>query len=538
MTDSTLHPFRIIVLGGGTAGWMAASLMAKRLTERPVTITVLESPQIGIVGVAEGSTPQLKGFFDSIGVSEAEWMPRCNATYKVGIGFRNWSQRPGFEQYFHPFPHELDERTTPALYFNSVIRRRGADVLGHPDKFFLATLLAQRKLAPLPAWSFPFRGFYGYHFDAQLIGRFLREHSMARGVRHIEGTVASVEQHENGDIRALRTADDRLIEGDFFVDSTGFRSLLLQGALKVPFRPFSENLFNDSAVVAPTPNDADGIPPQTTSTALKCGWAWRIPLTNRVGNGYVYSSRYISRAGAEAELRAHLGLPVEGEPLRHLTMKVGRVEQPWARNCLAVGLSQGFIEPLEATALHLVQETVEGFIQAFEAGRYGDSNRDAFNESINRRFEGIRDYIVCHYKVNSRSDTEYWRDCSRLETLSDSLREILKVWYGGQDLVAELKRQNIEKYYAAASWHCLLGGYGEYPREDQLIAPSAKAQRYDIGSIEDFLQRCALNFRGMMRCWRRLRARCWSSRIERPTQLLECGLASGAAPKAVLRLRR
>ena len=173
-----------------------------------------------------------------------------------------------------------------------------------------------------------------------------------------------------------------------------------------------------------------------------------------------------------------------------------RVEQPWARNCLSVGLSQGFIEPLEATALHLVQETVDGFIEAFNAGGFGDQHREAFNAAINRRFEGIPDYIVCHYKVNSRIDTEYWRDCARMDTLSDSLRQVLEAWYGGQDLVAEVQRQNIEKYYAAASWHCLLGGYGEYPREDQLIAPSAKAQRYDLERIEDFLQRCALNFRG------------------------------------------
>jgi 2-polyprenyl-6-methoxyphenol hydroxylase-like FAD-dependent oxidoreductase len=495
MPDSN-RPFEIVVLGGGTAGWMAASLMAKRFAGRAVRITVLESPEIGIIGVGEGSTPQLKGFFDSLGIEESDWMPRCNATYKVGIGFRGWSQHPGFEQYFHPFMNEIDERTAPALFFNSVIRRRGANVEAHPDRFFLASILAQRKLAPLPAYSFPFRSFYGYHFDAQLIGRFLREHSTARGVRHLEGTVAEVEQAENGDIRALLTSDGRRIEGDFFVDSTGFRSVLLQGALGVPFRSFGDNLYNDSAVVMPTPHDADGIRPQTTATTLKCGWVWRIPLTNRVGNGYVYSSRYTSKEDAQAELRAHLGLPPSDEPLRHLSMRVGRVEQPWAGNCLAVGLSQGFIEPLEATALHIVQETVEGFIDAFDKGDFTDAHQAEFNASINRRFEGIRDYIVCHYKVNSRTDTPYWRDCAANDHLSDSLRQVLKAWYGGQDLVAEVHRQQIEPYYAPASWHCLLGGYGEYPQGSELIPPSAKAQRYDLARIDDFLSRCALNFRG------------------------------------------
>ncbi len=494
MPDTSPTPLRIVVLGGGTAGWMAASLLAKRLGER-VAVSVLESPEIGIIGVGEGSTPQLKAFFDTLGISESDWMPRCNATYKVGIGFHGWSQRPGFEQYFHPFPNEVDERTAPALYFNSVIRRRGANVVAHPDHFFLSCELARQRLAPLPAYSFPFRSYYGYHFDAQLIGRYLREHSTARGVRHIEGTVGEVEQHEDGRIRALLTRDGRRIEGDFFIDSSGFRSLLLQGALQVPFCPFAENLFNDSAVVVPTPHGEGVIQPQTTSTALSCGWAWRIPLTNRIGNGYVYSSRHISKEDAEAELRAHLGLPAEHEPLRHLSMRVGRVARPWERNCLAVGLAQGFIEPLEATALHIVQETVEGFIEALVAGDFGDTHQARFNENINRRFEGIRDYIVCHYKVSSRHDSAYWRECAAMENLSESLRSILRHWYDGQDLVAEVQRQNIEQYYAAASWHCLLGGYGEYPRPDQLIPPSVKAMRYDIPRIEDFIARCALNFR-------------------------------------------
>lgn len=489
------RPLRILVLGGGTAGWMAASLMHRRWSERGFEITVLESADIGIVGVGEGSTPQLKAFFDSIGLSEPEWMPRCNATYKAGIEFRGWSTRPGGAHYFHPFPNEIDERTLPAFVFNSTVRRRGADVEGHPDRFFLATKLAQRKLAPLPAHHFPFRSWYGYHFDATLIGRCLRETMTARGVRHVEGTVARVEQAEDGDIVALHTTDGRRIEADFFVDSTGFRALLLAETLRVPFRPYRENLFNDSAVVVQTPHDADGIRPQTTSTALSAGWVWRIPLQNRVGNGYVYSSRYLDKAAAEAELRAHLKLP-EDPPLRHLAMRVGRSEQHWARNCLAVGLSQGFIEPLEATALHVVQETVEQFIAAFEKGGYSGEHRDAYNDTINRRFEGIRDYIVCHYKIAARTDSEYWRDCAQIEALSDSLRAILRTWYQGEDLSAEVQRQQVDRYYAPFSWHCILAGYGMYPEPDKLIPASAKAARYDMALIDDFLDRCALNFPG------------------------------------------
>ena len=488
------RPRRIVIVGGGTAGWMAASLMARRWAGRAVEISVLESPEIGIVGVGEGSTPQLRGFFDALGIAESEWMPRCNATWKTAIESRGWSTRPGFASYYHPFKNDLDDRSAPAYYFNTVMRRRGANVPAHPDRYFINTALAQRRLAPLPADSFPFRVFYGYHFDAMLIGAFLREWSARQGVRHLEGTVSRIEQAEGGDIRALHTQDGRRIEADFYVDCTGFRSLLLQQTLGVRFLPFASNLFNDSAVAMPTPHDGARIAPQTTATALRCGWAWRIPLTNRIGNGYVYSSRYLSRDEAEAELRAHLGIGDADVPARHLAMKVGRVETPWARNCLAVGLSQGFIEPLEATALHLVQETVERFIEAYGAAGFGDAHRAAFNAEINGRFEGVRDYIVCRYRVNSRTDTAYWRDAAGHDHLSDSLRSLLQCWYAGEDLVAEIERQGIGQYFGVLSWHCLLGGYGVYPDPARLRPPGERERRFDVAKIDDFIARCTLNF--------------------------------------------
>jgi len=491
--DST-QPLRILVLGGGTAGWMAASLMAKRWAGIAVQVSVLESPEIGIVGVGEGSTPQLKGFFDTLGIAESEWMPRCNATFKTAIESRGWSTREGFAHYYHPFKTDLDDRSAPAYYFNTIMRRRGADVVAHPDAFFINTALAQQRLAPHPAHQFPFRAFYGYHFDAYLIGAFLREWSTARGVTHLEGTVARIEQTDDGDIRALHTQDGRRIEADFFVDSTGFRSLLLQQTLGVPFLSFAENLFNDSAVALPSAHDDLPIAPQTSATALSCGWAWRIPLSNRVGNGYVYSSRYLSAEGAEIELRAHLGVGEADLPVRHLKMRVGRVAQPWARNCLAVGLSQGFIEPLEATALHLVQETVERFMEAFEGGGFAATHRDAFNAEINGRFEGVRDYIVCRYKMNSRNDTAYWRDAAANQRVSDSLQGMIECWLRGDDLVAEIERQRIGLYFGPMSWHCLFGGYGIYPDIAQLRPPEPREQPFDPARIADFIQRCTLNF--------------------------------------------
>lgn len=495
MTATPSRSLRILVLGGGTAGWMTASLMAKRWEGRPVEITLLESPEIGIVGVGEGSTPQLKGFFDTLGIAESDWMPRCNATFKTAIRSVGWSTRPGFEAYYHPFKTDLDDRSAPAFYFNTVLRRRGVDVHAHPDRFFIDAALAQRRLAPHPAHSFPFRAFYGYHFDAYLIGAYLREWATARGVRHLEGTVARVEQADDGTITAVHADGERRIEADFFIDCTGFRSMLLQGALGVPFLPFASNLFNDAAVALPTPHDERPIAPQTTATALRFGWVWRIPLTHRVGNGYVYSTRYTTPEDAERELRAHLKIG-DDIPARHLRMRVGRVAQPWSHNCLAVGLSQGFIEPLEATALHLVQETVERFIEAFEGGGFGPGKRDGFNREINGRFEGVRDYIVCRYKANTRTDTPYWRDAAALEALSDSLRQLLHCWLQGGDLVAEIERQGIGFWFGPMSWHCLLGGYGVYPDPSTLRPPSAREIPFDLTKIEDFIARCCLNFPG------------------------------------------
>src|SRR5690606_854173 len=372
-------PKHIVIVGGGTAGWMAANLMAARWAQEPIKITLLESPQIGIIGVGEGSTPQLKGFMDSLGFAESEWMPACNATYKAGISFRNWSTVPGFTEYFHPFPAQPDDYTAPAFFYNSFVRRKGVDVEGHPDHFFLATWLAKHQLAPIAAESFPFEINYGYHFDSGLLGQYLGKKASARGVRHLQGTVRQVVQNAQGEIDSLLLESGDTLQGDFYVDCTGFSGLLIQQALNVPFVSFGKNLFNDSAVVMPTPSK-DTIESQTISTALKYGWAWAIPLTSRIGNGYVYSSAFCSADQAETELRHHLGMLDSDQPARHLRMNVGRVAQHWHKHCLAVGLSQGFIEPLEATALHLVQETIQGFIESLEKGNYTDNFREEFNQ--------------------------------------------------------------------------------------------------------------------------------------------------------------
>jgi 2-polyprenyl-6-methoxyphenol hydroxylase-like FAD-dependent oxidoreductase len=486
-------PKHILIVGGGTAGWMAANLLAQRWLDQGINISLVESPDIGIIGVGEGSTPQLKAFMNKIGAEEADWMPQCNATYKVGISFTNWSTKPGFDSYFHPFPAQPDKENYRAFVYHCHLRRQGFDIDAHPNRFFLPAYLAANQLGPKPSDNFPFEVLYGYHFDSQLLGQYLRDMAVKRGVSHIQGHVNEVLQDEQGNITAVQLQDDELLEADFFVDSTGFRSLLLQQTLEVPFMSFGANLFNDSAVVMPTPQ-GDEFNSQTISTAMKHGWAWDIPLTNRVGNGYVYSSAFCSADDAEKELREKTGTLDSDVEARHLKMNVGQVDKHWHRNCIAVGLSQGFIEPLEATALHIVQETIESFMTNFEEGAYTARHQERFNRVVSRRFEGVRDYIVCHYRANSRDDTEYWRANATNENLSISLKNLLRTWLDKGDLSEEVQRQDISHYYNTISWHCLLAGYGVFPERATLQAIGDDKKGYDLAKIDDFILRCALNF--------------------------------------------
>jgi 2-polyprenyl-6-methoxyphenol hydroxylase-like FAD-dependent oxidoreductase len=489
----TSTPKHIAILGGGTAGWMAATMLRKRWPAKQVEISVIESDSIGIIGVGEGSTPQLKAFFDTIGVTESEWMPACNATYKIGIRFNHWSSLPGGESYFHPFPSSLDKHVAQAFVYNNYLRRQGYDIQGHPDAYFVQARLADRHLAPQPLDNFPFPVHYGYHFDSHRLGQFLKEKAVQWGVTHRYATVSDVQQHPDGSIKSLVTDAGGAVDADMFIDCSGFTGLLIQKTLQVPFVSFKNNLFNDSAVVLPAGRQRE-IKAQTEATAMSNGWRWQIPLTNRTGNGYVYSSQYTSGDDAETELRSALGLLDSDIEARHLTMKVGQVKEHWSKNCLALGLSQGFIEPLEATALHVVQTTIELFAQCYEQGGFTRQYQAQLNRQISERFEGIRDYIVCHYKVNGRTDGQYWRDNAENTALSASLTSLLEVWQKGGDVAEEIQRQRIGHFYNPISWHCLLAGYAAYRGVVAKKPLTRDIDRFNSDSIQDFASRCATNF--------------------------------------------
>src|SRR5580765_93867 len=485
---------RVVIVWGGTAGWMTALILARSLLDRGVQITLLESPVVGIIGVGEGSTPWLRGFFDSLGIEEAEWMPACHATYKCGITFEGWSTKPGFEKYFHPFASMLDNLTMRQFVHNVEARINGANVHAHPDRFFIATRLAANRRAPKSSEAFPFDIWHGYHFDAVLLGQFLQRKAVERGVRYQSCHVTHATLTADGAIESVSTQEGETIAADLFVDCSGFAGLLIDKALHTPFVSFASNLFNDAAVALPTPIDA-AIPSETVSTALKHGWAWKIPLTSRFGNGYVYSTQFCTPEEAETELRQHLGLMQADVPARHLRMKIGRVTQHWNKNCLAVGLSQGFIEPLEATALLFIQQTATTFVDFLERGECDEAGHARFNQRVNEHFEGIRDYIVTHYKTNSRSDTEYWRANAANLNLSEPLKRLLNRWMSGNNIVGEISELGSASAYPVFSWYCIMAGMGIFPDGDTLRRASAREAQFSIAEIQNLLSRGATNFR-------------------------------------------
>ena len=370
---------------------------------------------------------------------------------------------------------------------------QGIAAESHPDHYFLESYLAKQQLAPVAADSFPFGLAYGYHFDSTLLGQFLAENASQKGVKRIYGDVVNVQTHVNGALASIELKDGNVINGDFFVDCTGFNSLLMQKTLKVNLISYKDSLVNNAAVVLPS-KISDELPVETRSTALSSGWAWNIPLRDRFGNGYVYSKDFINTDIAETELRTHLGLLDSEVEARHLSMTVGRVEKHWHKNCLSVGLSQGFIEPLEATAIALSFNTVTQFIQCFEQGNGTEKFKQVFNQDINNRFDGIRDYIVCHYKMNQRGDNDYWRTCAANKNTSETLDKILYLWANSQDFIGDLNKYNLWGAYQPKSWACMLAGYGVFPTSKSREPKEPTYRPNELDGINDFIRRCGLNF--------------------------------------------
>lgn len=482
----------ILILGGGTAGWMSALLLQRAFPG--ARISLIESSRVGTIGVGEGSTPALKSFFDAVGIAEEQWMSACAATFKSGIRFDAWSRRSGFSSYFHPFYTQFDRDHVRGLDFNAALRRSGHDVHAHPDAFCYSAYLAKRRLCPIPPANFPFEVQYGYHFHSGRLAAFMKEVAIGRGVVWRDCDIASVERDREGNVASLVSNAGEVYPADFFIDCSGFAALIARGALGVGFCSFDDTLFNDRAVTLATPREAV-VSTQTRATALGGGWAWHIPQQDRVGNGYVYSSRHSSDDKAAHDLCQHLALCGKEGDLRVIRFATGRLDKVWTRNCLAVGLAQGFLEPLEATALALVQLTLARFIRYCQTMPDPTTAAARLNADVADAFDGVKDYIHTHYLTSDRDDTDYWRECrSNGGGASDRLKFVLETWFRGGALREALHETGLGKHYKFNSWIYLLAGMGIYPPPSELKPASSDILRkIPLDAIEEFFTRCASN---------------------------------------------
>ncbi|MBV8034791.1 tryptophan halogenase family protein [Roseateles sp.] len=446
----------VVVVGGGTAGWMSAAAFAKAL-DGSVQIRLLESDEIGIIGVGEASIPNLTEFNRALGVDEDEFLRATQGSFKMGIEFVNWGAVG--ERYVHGFGRiGQPEDTVPFHQFWLRMAQQGKTrPLGEYAINTAAPREARFMRARTDMSGSPLAEIaHAYHFDASLYARFLRHYAEQRGVRRTEGKVAFVEQHENGHIAALRMENGERITGDFFIDCTGMRALLIGQTLKAGYEDWSHWLPCDRAIAVPCER-ADPLLPMTRSTAHTAGWQWRIPLQHRTGNGHVYSSRFMDAQQAEAILLAGL----DGQPTaapRHLSFRTGRASRFWIGNCVAVGLSSGFLEPLESTSIHLVHMAIARILEFFPSAGFDATDIDEYNVLTCEEFDNVRDFLVLHYKLTRRDDSPFWNHCRQMEVPGRLARKMALFASNGR-----VYRRS-DELFAESSWLQVLIGQGLMPR--------------------------------------------------------------------------
>jgi tryptophan halogenase len=496
-----MEPVRdFVIVGGGTAGWMAAAALAKCAGTQQHRITLIESEAIGTVGVGESTIPPIQLFNQLLGIDEDEFVRETNATFKLGIEFIDW-RRVG-ERYFHNFGLLGADLRTGVSFIHYWLR--WAQSGGDPDQLRFS---AEAQAARLGKFGRPPRGpggsqpniNYAFQFDASTYAVYLRRYSERRGVVRREGKVVEVRQNpETGFIESVEMDDGSSLRGDFFIDCSGFRGLLIEKALGSGFEDWSQWLPNDRAAAVPAERMAEPAP-YTVARARDAGWQWRIPLQHRTGNGYVFCSSYISDDEASSTLVDSLGGTALSDP-KVLRFQAGRRRASWVKNCLALGLSSGFLEPLESTSIHLVQAAITKFLDYFP-GRHPDPALiDRFNEEMKFQYETIRDFIIAHYKVTEREDTEFWRYCKHM-SIPDSLTEKLELFRTRGEV-----KPRWADIFSEVSWFAVLYGQGLTPEGHHPLADlmsedtldltlsrirSAIRQRVDsLPSHADFIRNC------------------------------------------------
>jgi len=456
---------RIVIVGGGTAGWMAAAAISRIMGAMPgLSITLVESEAIGTVGVGEATIPQIVHFNRLLGLHEAEFVRETHATYKLGIEFVDWL-RPG-HRYIHPFGSFGPDMLGIEFHHFWL---RGLS-LGDDAPLGCYSIAAMAAKASKMAWP---RGdqpnsplsklSYAFQFDAGRYARFLRRRAEGQGVVRVEGRIVEVLQNgESGFVTGVKLEDGSTVEGQLFIDCSGFRSLLLGQTLGVPFTDWSAWLPCDRAIAIPCELAGD-TEPLTRSTARLAGWQWRIPLQHRIGNGHVYSSAHLDEQAALDLLLANLdGAPL-AEPNR-LRFVAGHRARPWERNVVALGLAGGFLEPLESTAIHLVQAGIARLMALFPTTAFNQAEIDRFNFESVRDYVDIRDFLVLHYKATERDDSEFWRYCRNIEP-PDGLAEKLAMFESSGRVIREHN-----ELFTEASWLSVMAGQGIEPQSYHPVA--------------------------------------------------------------------
>jgi tryptophan halogenase len=419
MAEQTVR--KVVIAGGGTSGWCTAAALSQQMGSL-IDITLIESEEIGTVGVGEATFPTILTFHKILGLDEREFLGVTRGSIKLGIQFDNWA-RLG-DRYIHSFG-VIGKSTWLGDFHHLWLAARaagfGADI---GDYCFEHKAAREHKFFTSPESRIN----YAYHFDATLYARYLRSRSEANGVKRIEGKIGKVVQHpESGFIEAVIMESGQRIDGDLFIDCTGFRGLLIEQTLKAGYEDWSQWLRNDSALALQTDYPLDNIPPYTRAIAHQAGWQWKIPLQHRQGTGHVYSSAYTTDAEARKVLLDNLEGDIRVE-LRLLKFKTGRRKSAWVKNCVAVGLAGGFVEPLESTSIHLIQAGITRLLRLFPISGFSEALLKQYNEESRNEYERIRDFIVLHYKATERDDTQYWRDCRDM-AIPDSLAHRLELFY-------------------------------------------------------------------------------------------------------------
>jgi len=459
----------IVIVGGGTAGWMAAAVCARKFHDGSCAVTLIESSEIGTVGVGEATIPPIRLFNQALGIDENEFLRATQGTFKLGIEFQDWA-RIG-HRYMHPFG--IPGVRADAPVHQRWLQLRGESDVGNFEDYFLNAIIARRDSMAHPSlqaggiWNL--YG-YAYHFDAGLYAAYLRHYAEARGVTRVDGKVVDVElRAADGFIEAVRLADGRRIEADFFIDCSGFRGLLIEEALETGYEDWTHWLPCDRAVAVPCAN-AGARTPYTRATARTAGWQWRIPLQHRIGNGYVYCSRHIGDDEASATLLANLDGKALADP-RVLSFTTGRRVKLWNRNCVALGLSAGFLEPLESTSIHLIQKSLTHLFNLFPDRRFSPVLIEEFNRVALAEYDHIRDFVVLHYHANTRDDAPLWRECRNMP-IPESLARRLEFFRNSGRVLrypADL--------FAAPNWLAVLLGQEVWPQNGDPLVVRHDPQR-------------------------------------------------------------